>query len=126
MKNQEARKLRSRSRTRREEERKRREEEEERLRSEILGVESILQDDNDDYLARREQIKVNMRPKINHLFKFNLEEKQRKDNLIDLAKCSCNSMKKCMKKPIILNYIIDNNNVSSDYIGSIYDEVIEE
>ena len=125
MKSQEARKQRARNQTRREEERKMREEVEERLRSEDLGVESIFQDDNDDCLTRREQIKVNMRPIINHLFKYNLEENQRKDNLIDLAKCSFNSMMKCMKIHMILNYTIDNNNVSSVYIDSIYDEVIE-
>ena len=50
---------------------------------------------------------------------------QRKDNLIDLAKCSFNSMMKCMKIHMVLNYTIDNNNVSSAYIDSIYDEVIE-
>ena len=74
MKSQEARNQRDRSQTRKEEERKMREEVEERLRSENLGVESILQDDNDDCLTRREQIKINMRPIINHLFKCNLEE----------------------------------------------------
>ena len=35
-----------------------REEEEERLRSENLGVESILLNDNDDCLARREKINI--------------------------------------------------------------------
>ena len=67
-----------------------------------------------------------MIPKINHLFKCNLEENKRKYNLIDLAKCSYNSMKTFMKTHIILNYSLNDNNVSSDYIGSIYDEVIEE
>ena len=101
-------------------------EEEERLRSKNLGVESIFQDDNDDYLARREQIKVDMRSKINYLFKCNLEDNKRKDNLIDLAKYSYNTMQKFMKKHIILSYTIDKNNVSSDYIDLIHDEVIEE
>ena len=31
-----------------------------------------------------------------------------------------------MKEHIILNYTIDNNNVSSDYIRSIYNELVEE
>ena len=102
------------------------EEEEERLPSENLGVESILQNEVDNFLARRGKIKVDMRPKINYLFKYNLEESQRKDNLIELAKYSYISTKTFMKKHIILNYALDNNIVSSDYIGSIYDEVIEE
>ena len=67
-----------------------------------------------------------MKPKFNHLFKCILEENQRKDNLIDFAECSYSSMMKFMKKNITLNYTIDNNNVSSDYTGSIYDRVIEE
>ena len=103
-----------------------REEEEERLRSENLSVEIILLNDNDDCLARMEQIKVDMRPKINHLFKCNLEENQRKNNLIDFAKCAYNSMKTYMKTHSTLNYTLNDNNVSSDYIGSIYDDVIEE
>ena len=103
-----------------------REEEEERLSSENICVENILQEDGDDCLARRGKIKVGMRLKINHLFKYNLEENQFKDNLIDLAKCSHNSMMKSMKIHITLNYTIVNNNVSSHCIGSIYDEVIEE
>ena len=53
MKSQEARNQRDRSQTRKEEERKMRKEVEERLRSENLGVESILLNDNDDCLARR-------------------------------------------------------------------------
>ena len=67
-----------------------------------------------------------MIPKINHLFKCNLEENKRKYNLIDLAKCSYNSMMKFMKIHIILNYTIDNNSVSSNYIELVYDVVIEE
>ena len=51
-----------------------REEEEERLRSENISVERILQDDDDDCLARKEKIKDDIRPKIHHLFKRNLEE----------------------------------------------------
>ena len=35
-------------------------------------------------------------------------------------------MMKFMKIHITLNYTIDKNDVSSDYTGSIYDEVIEE
>ena len=35
-------------------------------------------------------------------------------------------MMKFMKIYITLNYTIDKNDVSSDYTGSIYDEVIEE
>ena len=51
MKSQIARKQRVRSRTKRENERKTREEEEEHLRSENLGVKSILLNDNDDCIA---------------------------------------------------------------------------
>ena len=35
-------------------------------------------------------------------------------------------MKTFMKTHIILNYSLNDNNVSSDYIGSIYDDIIEE
>jgi len=73
-----------------------------------------------------EQIKVGSRPKISNLFKYNLEEKRKRKNLIDLAKCSYNSMKAFMKTHIILNYILNDNNISSDYIVSMYDDVIEE
>ena len=85
-----------------------------------------MKDDNDDCLARREQIKVDMTSKINYLFKCNLEENKRKDNLINLAKCSYSTMQKFMKKHIILSYTIDKNNVNSDYIDLIHDEVIED
>ena len=94
-----------------------REEEEERVRSENIDVESILQDDNDDYLAQREHIKVDTRPTINHLFKCNLEVNNCKYQLFDLANCLYHSINKLMKKYIILNYTTDNNNVSSNYIG---------
>ena len=35
-------------------------------------------------------------------------------------------MKTFMKTNIILNYTLNDNNVSSDYIALIYDDVIEE
>ena len=73
-----------------------------------------------------EQIKIGMRPKSSNLFKCNIEEKQRRKNLIFLAKCSYNSMKTFMKTHIVLNYTLNDNNVSSDYIVLIYDDVIEE
>ena len=95
------------------------EEEEEHIRSEKLDVDSILLHNNEDCLARMEHIKVVMRPKINHLSKCNLEENQRKENLIDFIKLS-------YKKHIILNYNLDNYNVSSDYTSSIYDDIIGE
>ena len=81
---------------------------------------------NEDFLAQMEQIKIDMRPKISNLFKYNLLEEQRRKNLIDLAKCSYNTMKTLMKEHIILNYILYDNNLSCDYIASIYDDVIEE
>ena len=102
------------------------EEEEEHIRSEKLDVKRILLHNNEDCLARMEQIKVVMRPNINHLFKCNLEENQRKEKLIDFIKLSYNSMKTFIKKHIILKYNLDNYNVSSDYTSSIYDDVIGE
>ena len=67
-----------------------------------------------------------MRPKISNLFNCNLEGKQRRKNLIDLAKCSYNGMNTFMKTHIVLNYTLNDNNVTSDYIASIYDAIIEE
>ena len=54
------------------------EEEEERLPSENLGVESILQNEVDNFLARREKNQGWYETKINHLFDCNLDENQRK------------------------------------------------
>ena len=55
-----------------------REGEEELLRSENIGVESILSTDNENFLTQMERIKIDMRPKISNLFKCNLLEEQRR------------------------------------------------
>ena len=46
--------------------------------------------------------------------------------MIELAKCSYNGMNTFMKTHIVLNYTLNDNNVSSDYIRSIYNELVEE
>ena len=51
------------------------EEEEDRLRSENRGVDSILQNYDDDHFDQKQKIKVDMRPKIRNLFTFNLGKK---------------------------------------------------
>ena len=48
------------------------EEEEDRLRSENRGVDSILQNYDDDHFDQKQKIKVDMRPKIKNLFTFNI------------------------------------------------------
>ena len=51
------------------------EEEEDRLRSENRGVDSILQNYDDDHFDQKQKIKVDMRPKIRNLFTLNLGKK---------------------------------------------------
>ena len=51
------------------------EDEEDRLRSENRGVDSILQNYDDDHFDQKQKIKVDMRPKIRNLFTFNLGKK---------------------------------------------------
>ena len=62
-----------------------------------------------------------MKPKIKHTFTCNLENKD-----FNLVKSSYYSIIEFMKKHIAFNYILKNNNFCSDFIGSIFDEVIEE
>ena len=74
MKNQQARKQRLtvRDKIDREEERKLREEEEDYLRSENLGVDSVLQNYDDNRFDQKQKFKKDTRPKIRKLFTFNL------------------------------------------------------
>ena len=107
---------------RRDEERKMREEGEDYLRSENIGVGSILQNYDNDRFAQKQKIKVDMKPRIRNIFTFNL----RKEEYIDLTNTSYCSVMKFIRVHITVNYILEDDNVSDIYIESFFDEVIEE
>ena len=97
-----------------------REEEEQRLRSENIEVKIILQNNDDNRFDQKKKIKVVIKPKIRHSFTCNLKNKD-----IDLTKVSYYSVMKFIKIHIILYFTLKDQKISSDFIGSIFDKLIE-